>query len=305
MNKIITLAAIAGSAAMAFAQLSVSNTFLWDGATDTEGRVDTGSDSVRTAGYWYEYTDSNDDGTSHFTWPADVEENTYGNFFGPLTEAYGGIKGSITLGDGYEYPYSGLGFNILSDKQEGADITVWQGICLAYESNIGFGIELGVENEKEVTAYDNYKATVGKAATPTATDFPWSKFRQANWGTAVDQEVVLQKTAAIKLKFEGSAGTSGDFRICQIGSLGKCTGCGGKIIVKSAAASSVKAQLSGRVLSFKGFSSAKAEVINLQGQVVKSATVSTSMDLSSLDAGIYMVRVAGKNVNLAQKIVLK
>jgi hypothetical protein len=29
------------------------------------------------------------------------------------------------------------------------------------------------------------------------------------------------------------------------------------------------------------------------------------MDLSSLDAGIYMVRVAGKNVNLAQKIVLK
>ncbi len=305
MNKIITLAAIAGSAAMAFAQLSVSNTFLWDGATDTEGRVDTGSDSVRTAGYWYEYTDSNDDGTSHFTWPADVEENTYGNFFGPLTEAYGGIKGSITLGDGYEYPYSGLGFNILSDKQEGADITVWQGICLAYESNIGFGIELGVENEKEVTAYDNYKATVGKAATPTATDFPWSKFRQANWGTAVDQEVVLQKTAAIKLKFEGSAGTSGDFRICQIGSLGKCTGCGGKIIVKSAAASSVKAQLSGRVLSFKGFSSAKAEVINLQGQVVKSATVSSSMDLSSLDAGIYMVRVAGKSVNFAQKIVLK
>lgn len=305
MNKIITLAAIAGSAAMAFAQLSVSNTFLWDGATDTEGRVDTGSDSVRTAGYWYEYTDSNDDGTSHFTWPADVEENTYGNFFGPLTEAYGGIKGSITLGDGYEYPYSGLGFNILSDKQEGADITVWQGICLAYESNIGFGIELGVENEKEVTAYDNYKATVGKAATATATDFPWSKFRQANWGTAVDQEVVLQKTAAIKLKFEGSAGTSGDFRICQIGSLGKCTGCGGKIIVKSAAASSVKAQLSGRVLSFKGFSSAKAEVINLQGQVVKSATVSSSMDLSSLDAGIYMVRVAGKSVNFAQKIVLK
>ena len=233
-----------------------------------------------------------------------VRSGKFGRVFGGNNEG-GSIKGSITLGDGYEYPYSGLGFNILSDKQEGADITVWQGICLAYESNIGFGIELGVENEKEVTAYDNYKATVGKAATPTATDFPWSKFRQANWGTAVDQEVVLQKTAAIKLKFEGSAGTSGDFRICQIGSLGKCTGCGGKIIVKSAAASSVKAQLSGRVLSFKGFSSAKAEVINLQGQVVKSATVSSSMDLSSLDAGIYMVRVAGKSVNFAQKIVLK
>ena len=305
MKKIITLAAIAGSAVLAFAQLKVTPTFLWDGNTDTEGRVDTGSDSVATAGYWYQYTDENDNGTSHFTWPEDVEENTYGNFFGPLTEQYGGIKGSITLGEGYEYPYSGLGFNVLSGKQEGADITAWQGICLAYESSIGFGIELGVENEKEVTAYDNYKATVAKTAGgPTVQDYAWSKFKQGKWGTVVDQEVVLKATAAIKLKFEGTAGTSGDFKICQIGSLGKCTGCTGSAI-KAVAASSVKAQLSDRVLHFQGISSAKAEVINLQGQVVKSAIISSTMDLSSLDAGIYMVRVAGKSVNFAQKIILK
>jgi hypothetical protein len=29
------------------------------------------------------------------------------------------------------------------------------------------------------------------------------------------------------------------------------------------------------------------------------------MDLSSLDAGVYMLRVAGKNVKLAQKIILE
>ena len=304
MKKIITLAAIAGTAALAFADLKVTPTFLWDGGTDTEGRVDTGSDSVATAGYWYEYTDENDDGTSKFTWPADVEANAYNNFFGPLTEAYMGIKGSITLGDGYEYPYSGIGFNVLSDQQEGADITAWEGICLAYESTIGFGIELGVENEKEVTAYDNYKATVGKAATSTIADYAWNKFKQGKWGTVVDQDVVLKATAAIKLKFEGSAGTSGDFRICQIGSLGMCTGCKTDAI-KAVAATSVKAQLSDRVLYIQGISSAKAEVINLQGQVVKSATVSSTMDLSSLDAGIYMVRIAGKSVNFAQKIILK
>ena len=304
MKKIITLAAIAGSAALAFADLKVTPTFLWDGGTDTEGRVDTGSDSVATAGYWYEYTDENDDGTSKFTWPADVEANAYNNFFGPLTEAYMGIKGSITLGDGYDYPYAGIGFNVLSDQQEGADITAWEGICLAYESTIGFGIELGVQNEKEVTAYDNYKATVGKAAAATTADFAWSKFKQGKWGTVVDQDVVLKATAAIKLKFEGSAGTSGDFRICQIGSLGMCTGCKTDAI-KAVAATSVKAQLSDRVLYIQGISSAKAEVINLQGQVVKSATVSSTMDLSSLDAGIYMVRIAGKSVNFAQKIILK
>ena len=304
MNKKLTLAAVASVAAMAFAQ-SVSPTFLWDGSIDTEGKVETGSDE-KTAGYWYEYNDENDGGSSKFTFPADVEENTYGNFYGPLVEAYGGIKADITLGDGYDYPYAGLGFNIWSENQEGVDISAWSGICLTYESTIGFGIELGVENEKTVTEYDNYKAAVSKAPTGASQDYAWAKFKQGGWGKTVDQADVLAKTAAIKLKFEGTAGTSGSFNICQVGSLGKCGGACGSTGIKSiAAASSVKAQLAGRVLSFHGISSAKAEVINLQGQVVKSATVSSAMDLSSLDAGIYMVRVAGKSVNFSQKIVLK
>ena len=303
MNKRVVVAALALAAISVFAQETVKKTFLWEGATDTQGKVETGSPDS-TAGYWYEYNDKDYEGTSYFTWPADVEANAYNNFFGPLTEAYMGIKGSFTLGDGYEYPYSGIGFNVLSDQQEGADITAWEGICLAYESTIGFGIELGVENEKEVTGYDNYKATVGKAPVSTVQDFAWDKFKQGKWGTVVDQDVVLKATAAIKLKFEGTAGTSGDFRICQIGSLGMCTGCKTDAI-KAVAATSVKAQLSDRVLYIQGISSAKAEVIDLQGQVVKSATVSSTMDLSGLDAGIYMVRVAGKKVNFAQKIVLK
>ena len=304
MNKKLTLAAVASVAALAFAQ-EVSPTFLWDGSIDTEGKVETGSDE-KTAGYWYEYNDENDGGSSAFTFPADVEENTYGNFYGPLVEAYGGIKATITLGDGYDYPYAGLGFNIWSENQEGVNISAWSGICLTYESTIGFGIELGVENEKTVTEYDNYKAAVSKAPTGASQDYAWAKFKQGGWGKTVDQADVLAKTAAIKLKFEGTAGTSGDFKICQVGSLGKCGGACGSTGIKSiATASSVKAQLAGRVLSFHGISSAKAEVINLQGQVVKSATVSSAMDLSSLDAGIYMVRVAGKSVNFSQKIVLK
>ncbi len=306
MNKKITLAALAG-AAMAFAQGPVDPEFIWDGSTDTQGQVITGSTETKTSGYWYDYNDKNDGGSSAFTFPSDIEANTYGNFYGPLVEKYYGIKATITMGEGYDYPYAGIGFNIWSEDQEGVDISAWSGICLAYESTIGFGIELGVEDEKNVTGYDNYKATVAKSPSKTSANFPWSKFSQGGWGTEVPIDDVLAKTAAIKLKFEGTAGTSGNFRICQIGSLNKCTACvdPDPIKVVAAAGSSVKAQLSGRVLSFQGISSAKAEVINLQGQVVKSATISSTMDLSSLDAGIYMVRVAGKNVNFAQKIILK
>ena len=113
---------------------------------------------------------------------------------------------------------------------------------------------------------------------------------------------MLAKTAAIKLKFEGTAGTSGDFLIQKVGSNANC----GTVAIKSiAAAGSAKAMLSGRTVSFSGISSAKAEVINLQGQVVKSATVGSTLDLTGLDAGVYMLRVAGRNVKLAQKIILE
>ena len=304
MNKTLSFAAVVGAAAVAFAQGPVNSEFLWDGTTDTEGQVETGSTETKTAGYWYEYTDKDNKGTSVFTWPAGIEANEYDNFFGPLIEASSGIKGSVSLGDGYEYPFAGLGFNIWSEGQEGVDISAWGGICVSYSSDIGFAIELGVEDEATVTEYNNYKATVSKSATVTTADFAWAKFKQeSGWGVAVDQAEILKKVAAIKLKFSGTAGDGGDFLIQKVGSNGACSG--GVGIKTIAASSSVKAMLSGRVLSFSGITSAKAEVINLQGQVVKSATVSSAMDLSSLDAGVYMVRVAGKNVNFAQKIVLE
>lgn len=305
MNKKLTLAAISGAAAVAFAQYTANPTFLWDGTVDTQGQVETGSTDTETSGYWYEYTDKDNEGTSAFTWPADVVANEWDNFFGPLIEAYKGLKGSVMMGEGYEYPFAGLGFNIWSGAQEGVDITAWGGICLSYQSSTNFAIELGVADEATVTEYNNYKTAVSKNTAVQTVDFPWAKFKQeSGWGVTVAQATVLQSTAAIKLKFSGSAGTGGDFLIQKVGSTGKCSGSS-DAIKAVASASSVKAQLSGRTLSFQGISSAKAEVINLQGQVVKSATVRSAMDLSSLDAGVYMVRVVGKNVNFTQKIVLE
>ena len=66
-----------------------------------------------------------------------------------------------------------------------------------------------------------------------------------------------------------------------------------------------KVILSGRTLSFEGVTAGKAQVVNLRGQVVKSFDIGASADLSNLDAGAYMVRIAGRGVSLTKKIVLK
>lgn len=312
MNKRNMLGTLVLAATCIFAQETVSETFLWDGGTDTLGRVLTGS-SENTAGYLFDFTDKREGGSSAITFPAEIKANDQGNFYGPLVAAYYGVKATVTLGEGYDYPYAGIGFNVWNDSLKGVDITGWGGICLAYQSTIGFGIEVVPENEKEVTGEDNHKAIVAKSPSTTKANFPWSKFVQGGWGTELPIDQALLHAASIRIRFEGTVGTSGNFRICQIGSLNQCTGCtdpeppqgigdAGSI---NAAASSVKVQLAGRVLHIQGNSSAKVEVINLQGQIVKSATVSSAMDLSSLDAGVYMVRIAGKSANFSQKILLK
>jgi hypothetical protein len=113
---------------------------------------------------------------------------------------------------------------------------------------------------------------------------------------------------AVKFKIQAAAGNY-DFNICAIGPYagGTCPAtCPTGAIHAVRAASSAKATLSGRTLSFSGVkSNATAEVMNLQGQVVAKGDASSSMNLAALDAGVYMVRVAGKSVNFSNKIVLK
>ena len=197
---------------------------LWCGLTDTEGRVDTGFPEEETSGWWYEFTDGNDGGSSFFTYPPDVSANEYDNFYGPLIEAYGGLVGTVTFGDiAMITPYAGLGFNLVSEAMEGADIYGWEGICLSYQSTQPFAVELVVENEAFVTEYNNYMAAVPKSSAMTVVDLPWAKFKQQDgWGKEVVRESVLVKVAAIKLKFSGRTGTSGDFLIQGIGRFGKC-----------------------------------------------------------------------------------
>ena len=54
-------------------------------------------------------------------------------------------------------------------------------------------------------------------------------------------------------------------------------------------------------------SSAAVEIINLRGQIVKKGSVqgTSALDLSALDAGVYVVRASGKSVDFSGKIVLK
>lgn len=303
MNKKILIA----SAFLAAATM-VSALTTWSGANG-DYRVDTGlDDGSDESGYWYTYSDDANSGTSAITWPVPTGNEYDDNALDPIIDHCGGLCGQVTLGAGYDYPFAGLGFNLTGPDQTGADVTAWGGLCITYTAGVAPILEIAPENEATVTEYNNYMSKLKVAASASTLNLAWSDFKQeSGWGVTVPQASYLTMIAAVKVKFSGKAGTSGDFNIIQVGENGACAGVPDAISAP-VAASSVKAMLSGRTLSFSGINSvAAAEVINLQGQVVLKGAVSasSSLNLASLDAGVYMVRVAGKAVNHSQKIVLK
>lgn len=304
MNKKILIA----SAFLAAATM-VSALTTWSGPNG-DYRVDTGlDDGSDESGYWYTYADDANGGSSAITWPVPTGNAYDDNALDPIIDNCGGLCGNVSLGAGYDYPFAGLGFNLTGPDQTGADVTSWGGVCITYSASVAPILEVAPENEATVTEYNNYMSKLKVAASKTTVNLAWSDFKQeSGWGVTVPQASYLGMVAAVKVKFSGKAGTSGDFNIREVGENGQCPGGGTDAISAPVAASSVKAMLSGRTLSFSGINSvAAAEVINLQGQVVLKGAVSasSSLNLASLDAGVYMVRVAGKAVNHSQKIVLK
>lgn len=305
---LIALACMGGMALAQQDTLVVNRTFLWDGTIDTIGRVETGSPDS-TSGWWYDFTDEDDGGSSYIQFPADIEIYQDGLEFGHLAEYYGGLDLKVLLGKGYDYPYAGIAFNVWNLEMKGADISAWGGFCLSYKSTLGFEIELVPEDEANVTETNNYKATVAKAASMTTQTFSWKKFKQdSGWGKEANLDSVLAKTAAVRLTFRGLPETKGDFLIQKIGDIGQCGCCPLPFdkIESSPIAAPVKATLSGRTLEFTGATAlANVSIVDLQGNIVISAPALGAMDLSMFPSGIYMLRIEGPAVHHTQKIVLK
>ena len=293
----------------------VNPAFLWDGSTDTEGRVITGSPEW-TSGWWYDVYDHNDGGNSYITYPADCELNTYYNIpYAPMFEGYGGFTVTVELGEvielreGYLDPYAGVAFNIwnLEDNGDGygVDISEWGGFCLEYSSQVDFYVEIGVEDEANITERNNFKAPIKSSSDTVLVEVPWAKFAQeSGWGKQADMDSVLAHAAIVRVKFEGEAGTKGKFFMSKLGSLGTCDGR--VAAIRPTVNSQVNVSVSGRTVNFGGVvPSAKVSVMDLQGHIVKSSTAASAMDLNALPAGIYMLRVQGHGVNHIQKIILK
>lgn len=275
-----------------------------------------------TGGWWFAYVGdenkgqkmsfdpitTNDDGTYKLI----TTDESDGSIIpgGNLVEGVGlQVTMSAAGGASSDPAIAGIGFN-WTKAETPIDISANPGYCIVYSwsGTQALQMELGWNENKDAGGYgyDTWYALMPGQDALTKLDLPWSAFKQDKWDKPPQPITTAQKEAVslkIRLKNSAAAEQKGTLTIAELGWTGECGEGGTKAIGSIAKASSVKATLSGRTLSFSGVKAAKAEVLNLQGQVVMSGSTASAMNLASLNAGVYMVRVAG--ANLTQKILLK
>jgi hypothetical protein len=272
-----------------------------------------------TGGWWFAYVGDTKDGQEMSFEPIDY--NTDGTYKLITTDETDGSiipGGNLIEGVGLQVTMSaaggasstpaiaGIGFN-WTKAETPIDISANNGYCIVYSWTGSQALQMELGWDEAANGYDSwYTSMPATTGSTSSLDLPWAKFKQDGWDKAKQPITVAQTKAVslkIRLKNATAAKVEGTLTIAELGWSGECGAGGTNSIGNFAKASSVKASLSGRTLSFSGVKAAKAEVLNLQGQVVMSGSTASAMNLASLDAGVYMVRVAG--ANLTQKILVK
>lgn len=307
-KKILLIAAhCAVSTALAFEA--------WTGDTEF---IKTGLDNgLETSGYWYTYNDNKEGGQSKIILPTQTQAYE-GTDYVPSDAILNcdGVCGDavLTKGSLTYYPFVGLAFNVAGETSSTdptpavANASSWEGICITYTSDAPSSIELGLSEDVEKSiGKANPAVDLTKATSPTTKNIAWSDFKQPNWykgETKISGIEAAKQLTSVRFKIQAEEGNY-NFKISKIDSYSNCKTSNIKTTRETTTA---RALLSGRTLEFTGVSTAIVEVFNLQGQVVVKGSIDTpasTLNLAALDAGIYMIHIAGKAVNFTQKIILK
>ena len=197
---------------------------------------------------------------------------------------------------------AGLGFDWSRFKTE-IDISSHSGYCILYQWTSPTPLQMELSWDEDANGYDTWYAELPMGY--KSLDFAWSDFKQDGWDKN-PITIATEKSVGLKIRLRNSSTTEvkGTFTLVELGWKDECSIISTDYL-KTARANSAKATLTNRTLSFSGIrGDSSVEIVNLQGQVMLKGTTTSAMDLSRLDAGVYMVRIAG-SMNLAQKILLK
>ena len=217
---------LASSSSQAVAQSSMSG-FLTDVIWTPTVHGTLGSGQILDAqsadgGWWYSYTDAtNDGGSGTVSWANDV------GLWSQKIDSLGYIAVTMSNGTGAAYPYTGIGFNWISDANGGEgpySIAAKTGLCVRYKSDKPITMELKWSGA--TYGYANFAVTLAAATVATTRSALFASFKQGyadalHPGLSID--TALAQTSGVQFKFAGNAGTAAHFELYGLGFNGACT----------------------------------------------------------------------------------
>ena len=264
-------------------------------------------------GWWYAYSSGNENEVVSFDPITKNDDGTYklimadddGDIIpdGNLVKDVGLVVTMSAAGGTPSAPaIAGIGFDWKKLKTE-IDISSHTGYCIHYQWTGASPLQMELSWDEDANGYDTWYAMLPMKS--NYLNLAWSDFKQDGWDKK-PITIATEKSVGLKIRLRNSSTeeVKGTFTLVELGWKDECS-----IIstddLKTARANSAKATLTNRTLSFSGVhGDSSVEIVNIQGQVMLRGSTASAMDLSRLNAGVYMVRIAG-SLNLAQKILLK
>ncbi|MDR2581416.1 MAG: T9SS type A sorting domain-containing protein [Fibromonadaceae bacterium] len=282
-----------------------------------------------TGGWWFGYAEN---GGS--TLQAHIG-NEWVNFGAAPSPRLTDAMGLSLIGSGFSLKYyagpaeaedkpglAAIGVNVLQNPNTGGEnVAAKGGVCVVYRSNEDINLELGWH--EATYGYNTFQALLPASAAGRMINLTWDAtatgrtsgdFSRETWAPLHDIAVALNDLRALKFPLKNTTTTpiAADFTLCELGWAGSCSStytCSGSTPIIGGGAVAVNAvnlKIAGRMLSLAVERSTAVQIINLQGAVVYSQTLTPAkqlMNLSNLPTGVYMVRVP--DLGYANKILLK
>jgi len=215
-----------------------------------------------------------------------------------------GLKVRLTAksSDGTKYGGAGFGFDFGKPKSDRVNITSQLGYIVDYTSNGDLILKLGYDE----SAYDESCSWDGPLpASPTRQKLTlnWADFKMPTWCTGaattkpkITQAQALANAESAKIAIAASNSTTETVVEFTLHGLEWVAGSSPSPVVtpSATAMNSISFNMAGKMLSLNSsVGPVSVQVINLQGAVVRSKTMSNAekMNLSSLPTGVYIVRV--------------
>ena len=189
---------------------------IWSGCDDGQNK----------ASYWHDSNDNEEGGASAIIWPPRKNEGET-ETMKSVIDYCGGICGEASLARGsLTYaPYVDVIFDVVDNGDSAVYAYSWGGLCVAYSSDRGMGLELSQGSAIDNLYQGAYPSVTLPAAIDTVVNFAWSDFYMPAWAKEPYQSVngwtAAKQLVAIQFRIQDEMGPY-HFNIKAIGRKGTC-----------------------------------------------------------------------------------